>query len=503
MIERPSLSLCMIVRNEEACIASCLESVRDLVREMIIVDTGSVDGTRELAERFGARIYSFLWNGDFAAARNYSLTHATCDWILVLDADEVLEPVSPETLAALLEAPEVEGYFVHIQSRLDDGSAAKDKVVRLFRNKPVYRFTGAIHEQVAGAIKQYNNGKGLALSDLVIHHFGYLDRQVETKDKRRRNISVIEKALAGNPDDPFLLYSLGIEYFQGGEIVKGIAPLEKALALMHGGEGYFREALVTLALGYLRAGLTEKLALFLDKALLMLPGDADLHLLKGVLAMGGGCYTPAVEDFRRALGGGGQILPVHHIHTLLGDALKMLGRYGEAEEEYFKALCLAPQMLYPLTRILGLKQRGKSRIEWLDLSRFNPLSTKRALREELVKLGEWATALVLSLLSVAEAVGRGGGELVETCREHYFTVQQCNVNGFVKGLFKDFLLAAAGEMLVYAEAMHHDFFCDLFSPVQSLFQLASGSLELVAKGLCPDWGPALEIRSAFEVLSST
>src|SRR5437667_7943437 len=83
-----SLSLTMIVRNEEATLAACLSSAADLVDEIVVVDTGSTDGTKEVAARFGARVFDFPWRDDFAAARNESLSHARGNWILWLDGDE-------------------------------------------------------------------------------------------------------------------------------------------------------------------------------------------------------------------------------------------------------------------------------------------------------------------------------------------------------------------------------------------------------------------------------
>src|SRR5438132_13758737 len=85
---RPRRSLCMIVRNEEQNLAACLESVADLMDEIVVVDTGSNDRTGDVARRFGARVFDFPWVDSFAAARNESLRRATGDWIFWLDADE-------------------------------------------------------------------------------------------------------------------------------------------------------------------------------------------------------------------------------------------------------------------------------------------------------------------------------------------------------------------------------------------------------------------------------
>ncbi|HHW45019.1 MAG TPA: glycosyltransferase family 2 protein [Desulfotomaculum sp.] len=277
----PTVSLCLIARDEEHCLASCLDSVRSLVQEIVVVDTGSTDRTVEVAASRGARVFTYPWAGDFASARNYSLALARGQWVLVLDADEILAPVSPQELSALLSAPGVEGYFVTIRNYLGRGeTVAEDRVVRLFKNNPAYRFTGAIHEQVAGSIMAQNGGGGLACSGLVIHHRGYLQRQLQTRDKHRRNIGIIRRALEKQPADPFLLYSLGIEYCRCGETAGGIEQLEKALMLVRGHEGYFHDLLVLLCAALLKAGNHDRLKTVLEGSLCMFPSDPDLLLIK-------------------------------------------------------------------------------------------------------------------------------------------------------------------------------------------------------------------------------
>ncbi|MBC7325690.1 MAG: glycosyltransferase [Moorella sp. (in: Bacteria)] len=480
------VSLCMITRNEAHCLAFCLNSVRHLVQEIIVVDTGSADGTPDVAARYGARVFAFPWGEDFAAARNYSLAHATGEWILVLDADEILAPVRAEELAALLAAPGVEGYFVTVRSYLGSGEEAiEDQVVRLFRNRPAYRFEGAIHEQVAGSIKRHYGGGGLACSPLLIHHFGYLDRQVQAKNKRRRNIGVIVRALGEKPADPFLLYSLGIEYLQGGEAAQGTALLERALALARGDEGYFRDLLLLLCLGLWKSGQKERLAFYLDGGLSMRPADPDLRLLRGVLALGEGRCAAAVEELRRALAAGAQILPRHQVHTLLGDACSSLGRDREAEEEYLAALRCAPHHLYPLTKILGLKKEGRGGLPWDALSRFASPARKRALAERLRERGEFPLVLVLALLTVIEAAAEGEADLLaESCRDYHFLVEQWSAAEPRQALSRRCLLAGAEEMLLAAGALQRGLDCPFFSLARKIYRLAGAALELVVGESC-------------------
>lgn len=488
MSDRPSATLCVIARNEEEFLPSCINSVRHLVDEIIVVDTGSADKTREVALQNGAQVFSFSWKENFAAARNYALELATGDWILVLDADEVLGSVEAEEFARLLANPNVEGYFVQIRNYLDGGrGVAEDQVVRLFRNRPGYRFEGAIHEQVAASILRANAGSGLAWADLVIHHFGYLDRHLRAKKKYQRNVSIITRALGRNPTDPFLLYCLGIEHLQHNEIEEGIQCLENSLALMRGSEGYFRDALIALGAALLQAGDKEKLMRFLTKALQMLPDDPDLNLLQGMAALRDGPSTCAVQSLRRALVKGSRLLPDYQVLTLLGDACNGLARYEEAEEAYFKALCLAPHLLYSLIQILSLRRRGQGTLAWETLSRFAALATKMALGQDLNERGEVGLALVLFLLAIVDASLTAGAEaLAAACGIYRRALEGCRNT---PEAWHAYLSASAHEMEVRAAAASRGFKLPLFSPLQGLYEVALHNLELVTLGLCPAQAP--------------
>ena len=281
MIKKQTVSLCLICRNEAACIDKCLESVRQLVDEMIVVDTGSGDNSKELAKAAGAKVYDFAWCDHFAEARNYGLSKAGGNWILVLDADEVLAAVWPEYFTGLLNAAAVEGYYFKIKSYVNTSAVyVEDQVVRLFKNDPRYLFTGAIHEQIAGSIIDNNPNGSLACADVTILHCGYLDDQVISKNKQARNIGIIKKALLDKPDDPFLRYSLGIEYMQSGEPSKCAVELETALKFLSGREGYFYNALLLLGTALLELNDRQKLQDFFAKALLMFPNDQALLSLQ-------------------------------------------------------------------------------------------------------------------------------------------------------------------------------------------------------------------------------
>lgn len=211
-----TISLVMIVRDEEAMLADCLASVRDVVDEMIVVDTGSKDGTAQIAESYGARVVSFPWNGSFADARNVSLDHATCDWVLWLDADERLHEDDGERLRALAAKPWRAALYLD-ETNLVGTEAASVSVthaaMRLLRNRPQVRFEGRIHEQITG-LPTYL-GARFERTTVRLLHLGYLKHVVDGRDKFARNVSLLLDDARENKT-PFNRFNLGNEYLIAG-----------------------------------------------------------------------------------------------------------------------------------------------------------------------------------------------------------------------------------------------------------------------------------------------
>src|ERR1700677_545449 len=149
-----TLSLCMIVKNEERNLPRCLDSVRGLAGECIVVDTGSTDGTLRIAAGYGAEVVPFDFKiVDFAAARNHALARASGQWILMLDADETLDRAAAPMIEKLVAPEENAGYFLErFNSSSASASPTTDYVVRLFPNRPDHRYRGRVHETVDASI---------------------------------------------------------------------------------------------------------------------------------------------------------------------------------------------------------------------------------------------------------------------------------------------------------------------------------------------------------------
>lgn len=194
------LSLCMIVKNEEEKLERCLQSVKDVVDEIIIVDTGSTDSTKDIARKFTDNIFDFTWNDSFADARNASIEKATGDWILILDADEVLKKGSREDFEKLMNIPTTTpvGYQVHITSVVDsngDTEEIESYMIRFFPNLPSLRFKGDVHEWLEDSTKTILTP---VTQTIRLFHDGYLTRNMEKKSDRNLKLLHSSKVDKGN-----------------------------------------------------------------------------------------------------------------------------------------------------------------------------------------------------------------------------------------------------------------------------------------------------------------
>ncbi len=197
---RPSVSLCMIVKDEALRLETCLQSAFEVVQEIVIVDTGSTDDTFLIASRFGAKVSTFDFRKpDFSGARNQSLAHASGDWILVLDADETLTATSPAVIRALTSQGGNAGYVVSRRNlRYPPGAELTDYAVRLFSNHPRHRYRGRVHETIDATILE--NGGRIQTSNVTIEHMAPTNGG-QAFEKSRFYLGILEEELAANPDD--------------------------------------------------------------------------------------------------------------------------------------------------------------------------------------------------------------------------------------------------------------------------------------------------------------
>lgn len=200
----------MIVRDEASNLADCLRSCAGLFAELVIVDTGSRDGTREIARSFGARVVDFEWCDDFSAARNESLRHVSGEWTFWLDADDRIDAANQSRLAALFEGLEpAMGYTMRVASREAHGWLPQFDQLRLFsRGSASWR--GRVHEEML-----LDESVGIRRSSAVIHHLGYMDQDV-LRRKTERNLRLLRLKLADSPGDARTMMHLAGELLNTG-----------------------------------------------------------------------------------------------------------------------------------------------------------------------------------------------------------------------------------------------------------------------------------------------
>ena len=208
------LSLCMIVKNEERNLPRCLESVRALACETIVVDTGSTDETPCIAAGYGAQVVPFDFTTvDFAAARNCGIARAGGQWILVLDADETLDPAGAPLIEKLVALGENAGYYLERRNRASDSpNVTTDYVVRLFPNRPGYRYRGRVHETIDASI--FAGGGRLCKAEGFRADHNFVSDREARRRKNRWYIEILKEEIAADPADDTRLDFLAAEYHQ-------------------------------------------------------------------------------------------------------------------------------------------------------------------------------------------------------------------------------------------------------------------------------------------------
>ena len=310
----------MIVKDGAATLARCLASVRGGVDRIVIGDTGSTDGTVAIAKQFGAEVISVPWQGDYSAARNIVLAHAECDWILSIDADEMLDRDGVHLLREATQHTSVAAFELwrwNYVSRTDTHSGEQGALpnpgklkestrypayvrslnTRLFRRNPEVRYERPVHESVASSLKRL--GLAVGAAPFVIHHLGHVEDSLverERKDELYQQIGL--QHLAQNPDDARTCYELGLGEL--GHYRRPQAALDyflraiqidnhDSLSLLYAGVclvrmGQFREALQMLA----HSAAIDTNSIVLHEAV----GDAHFHQKN---------YREALQSYREAL----------------------------------------------------------------------------------------------------------------------------------------------------------------------------------------------------------
>ncbi|MEM9156937.1 MAG: tetratricopeptide repeat protein, partial [Cyanobacteria bacterium P01_F01_bin.33] len=323
----------------------CLHSVRDFVDELVVVDTGSTDGTPAIARDCGAQVFEFDWRDDFAAARNVSLSHANGDWILVLDADEAFVPAIAPTLIQLMQQDDCLAINV-LRQEIGASQSPYSLVSRLFRRHPDIAFSRPFHEliddSVEDLIAREPHWQAIALEDIAIAHYGYDADAIACRQKLDRARRAMESCLKIDAEDPYLCSKLGGLYVQTGAYDRAIALLQKGLSLspleaavvyelhFHLGLAYRQQQQWQLADEHYQAAIAQNL----------LPTTKlGAYVNWGSLRLAGGDAAGARAAYEQAI----DIAPDFAIaHYNLGMAFKSQKLWTQAISAYERALALDP-----------------------------------------------------------------------------------------------------------------------------------------------------------------
>ena len=353
-VERDSMriSLCMIVRDEAACLDRCLSSVSDVVDEICIVDTGSTDGTQEIAREHGAVLAEVAWKDDFAAARNASLELATGDWILVLDADEeLLTSAAREHLLAVAEQHEHAAGHVWL---FDEGDAerqiqpSRTQLARFFPRDERIRFHGAIHEQVMFAGGQLPRVE----TSLEVRHDGYHHDELHHKHKLERNASMIMTALERTPEDPYLWWQLGRTLFVAELPNEALDAFANALDRLAGDDEILVHVVEAAAYCLRSLGRSDDALELVGEISAAHESRSDTCFLRALLSMDVGAFDQAEQGFKHCLELGhltpakGLSVPASSGYAAaynLGVMKEVLEETEDARTYYQRALALNPE----------------------------------------------------------------------------------------------------------------------------------------------------------------
>lgn len=373
----PTISLGLIVKNEELLIGQCLRSVKGLVSEMIVVDTGSDDRTVEIARQNSARVIHHRWDGKYSTARNVYLKAAKGSWMLVLDADERIAKKDHAAIRALVKKNDCVGYYLpwrdysENHNLLSDwhpntgqypaeekfskcpGSSRSGKQLRLYRRLPGVCYSAANVSAHVSPLDSLNQlGGKIKTANAVIHHFQYLKGKNEfIFDKQNQRLETEKKQIKLTPHVPLHYLNAGKTLFSLGKDNQALRYLKQAAALDCNDESYFLAGLV-----YQEMGKYDLAVQNLKKALSIRPTSADAWTVLGMVHDLMGKHKKAEKIIKKAL----RFHPAHLLaHNALGIAYQNQGRIRKAEQEFKTALKLHPRFSAALFNLEKLHELGQ------------------------------------------------------------------------------------------------------------------------------------------------
>lgn len=332
----PTISLCMIAKNEQQNIERCIKSAKPYVDQIVVVDTGSTDFTVEIAKKLGAEVYHHLWQDDFALARNKSLEKATGDWILFLDCDEELDQTTAPELRKIIQEEKYSGYWVKIINMFNHQPGTSFQGFRLFRNHPLHRFECPIHEQILPAVIRNSSQEAIGHSNITIYHHGYENDDAVYQSKIQRNLKILHKAKKTYGNAGFILFYIAVEHQKMGEYQKALEYYQQSLAKTNSQESYAPAMIRSMVHCHTVLGQYQQGLDLADRFLKIYPQYTDLVYLKGIIYQKIGKISDALACMNKCLAMGpppihlfsvegiAQELPLNAIQSILEESLQII-----------------------------------------------------------------------------------------------------------------------------------------------------------------------------------
>ncbi len=222
----PTISVCMIVKDEELFLDNCLKSVKDIADEIIIIDTGSKDKTVDIARKYTDKVYFHPWQNSFSEARNHYFEYATGDWIFQIDADEELIKKDKKTVLEAVKNPDIDAIMIQIISTYKKGEdESRHNAERIFRNNGVIHYEGRVHNRLTGI-------KNPQIYLIGLLHYGYDLSDAELSEKKyHRRVSLLKQDIEDTPDNPLPYHYLGCCYLPKGLYHETLDVSSKAIGL--------------------------------------------------------------------------------------------------------------------------------------------------------------------------------------------------------------------------------------------------------------------------------
>lgn len=421
------ISLCMIVRDEEKVLGRCLDSVQGLADEIIIVDTGSVDRTKEIAKQYTHHVYEFEWINDFASARNESLRHASGDWILVMDADEYVEAGQQDLLRkrlAEIRTDKPKCLLVKIMNfHGDRGQQVYESTgARIFLNRKGIHYEEPIHEQLVCPQAKIE----FAYDSFTLYHSGYMPETVREKDKNRRNMDILRRMESEDKlRDPYFCFVIGNEYSNSGDVEKAYGYYKKAIDRVDRSSNWYEHLLERFCQTAQQTEHFREAHLYIQQGKRQWPNRADYYCLEGMLFEGLGFYQEAMRLYQQCLHiaescqGRGEpywvIQEEYGINKPHQKLAEIAGKRGDLK-----------QMVYHLTSLLKLDRQNFAALRTLlrTLAAYDSTSNVHAFMDKLYPVSEPKNAYIMLQVTLLEGLRELAAVYWNACQEQRVPLNQ-------------------------------------------------------------------------------